>query len=491
VGQAWQAWGPALVPAVVVLVGHLALSGRYGFHRDELYYVLAGRHPAFGYVDQPPFVPLAARVVEEVGGLHLWTLRAVAGTVHAALVLVAARIARELGGDRWAQATTALAVAVAPVFVAVGGMFQTVVFDLLWWALVVLLVLRLRAGADPRWWLGVGAVVGLGLQTKWSIALLGIGLAVAYAALPEGRDALRRSGPWPWLGAGLALLLWAPNLLWQAANGWPTLEFTENNNANVQAEDGGRVAFLLEQLLLPGPVAFALAVAGLVWCWRRPERRHLAVVAATVFVVLLVVGGKSYYLAPFYVPLFAAGAVAAEGAGRRWRTALPVSLVVASLVALPAVAPVLPPATYADAWFELNDEQGEQLGWPELAGQVADVYLALPDDERAAARIVTASYGEAAALEVYGPARGIPAGVVLSAHNSYADWWPDGEPTGTVVGVRYPAATFAPYCGDVEVAARIETPHDVENQIAGTPVTVCRDLRVDGDELRDALRHYE
>jgi len=481
------------VAAGVVVVFHLVLSGRYGFHRDELYYLVSGRHPAFGYVDQPPVVPLLARLVEEVGGFHLWTLRAAAGLVHAALVLVAGRLARELGGARWAVGTTALAVAIAPVFVATGGMFQTVVFDQLWWALAVLLVLRLRAGADPRLWLAVGAIVGSGLETKWTIALLGIGLAVAYAALPDGRAALRHAGPWPWLGAGLALLLWAPNLAWQAANDWPTLEFTENNNANVQAEDGGRLAFVLEQLLLPGPVAFLLAAAGLVWCWRRPERRFLAVVTATVFVVLLVTGGKSYYLAPLYVPLFAAGAVAAEGLGARsrWRTSLPIALAVAGLVALPAVAPVLPPAGYVDAYAEMNDEQAEQLGWPELADQVAAAYLALPDDERATARIVTASYGEAAALDLYGPARGIPEGTVLSAHNSYDTWWPAGERFSTVIGVRYRAATLAPHCDDVEVVAEIDAPHGAENQIDGTPVTVCHDLQITPDALREALHHYE
>jgi hypothetical protein len=478
-----------VVPAAAVLVLHLVLSGRYGFHRDELYYVVSGRHPAAGYVDQPPFVPLLARLVTGAVGDHLWPLRTAAGLVHAALVVVAGRLARELGGDRWATGVTALAVAVTPVFVATGGMFQTVVFDQLWWALALLLVVRLRQGADPRLWLAVGAVIGLGLETKWTIALLGIGLVAGHTLLADGRAALGRWGPWPALGAAVALVVWAPNLVWQATQGWPTLEFTGNNNANVQAEEG-RIGFVLEQVLLPGPVGALLAGAGLVWCWRRAEWRFLAVAAGTVFAVLLAVGGKGYYLAPLYVPLFAAGAVAAGGSSR-WRTSAPVALVVAGLVALPAVATVLPEATYADTYHALNDESGEQIGWPELADQVAAQYLDLPDAERRDARIVTASYGEAAALDVYGPDRGIPPGTVLSAHNSYYHWWPDGESFGTVVGVRYRPASLEPYCGAVEVLTTVEVPHGVENQVAGTPITLCHDLQVTPDALREALRHYE
>lgn len=482
--------GPALAVAGLTLVVHLGLSGRYGFHRDELYYLTAGRHPAAGYVDQPPFVPLVARAVTAVAGERLWPLRAVAGLAHAALVVVAGMLARDLGGKRWAVGVAAVATAVAPVFVATGGMFQTVVFDQLWWALIVLLVIRLLRGGDRRLWLAVGALVGLGLQTKWTVALLGIGLAVGCTVVPEARARLR--GPWPWLGVALAALLWAPNLVWQALNGWPTLEFTEHNNETVQAEQG-RAGFVAEQFLLMSPVAVPLVAAGLVWTWRRRPWRALAAAVIAMFVILLVAGGKSYYLAPAYVLLFAAGAVAAEpwaGSPRR-RRAVPVALVVGGLVPLPAVAPVLAERAYVDTFYDLNDEMGEQLGWPQLADQVAAVYLALPAGERADARILTSSYGEAAALDLYGPSRGIPRGVTLSAHNSYVDWWPDGEPAGTVIVVRYRTGALAPHCGAIERVATITNPWDAPNQVAGTPISVCRRLRTPPGELRDALRHFE
>jgi len=482
---------PDLVIAGGVLAVHLLLSGRYGFHRDELYYLAAGRHPALGYVDQPPLVPLLARAVTGLVGEHLWALRAVAGAVHAAVVVVAAAIARELGGGRRAMTLAALATATMPLYLATGSLFQTVVLDQLWWAVVVLLVVRLLKGADPRWWLGVGAVAGVGLQTKWTIALLGPGLAAGLVAVPLARRHLRT--PWLWAGAAVALVLWLPNLAWQAANDWPTLEFTRNNNAQVRDEEGS-VGFVLLQVGLVGPLALPLVGAGLVWLWRDRRWRVLAVASATVALVLLVVGGKAYYLGPLYALGAAAGGVAAapwlSARRHRWRRAV-AALAANGLIPLAVVVPVAPVDVYADVFHDLNDELGEEVGWPEMVDVVAAVVGVLPDDEQADVRVITASYGEAAAIDLYGPARGLPRGTALSSHNSYADWWPDGEPAGTFVTVRYRPGTIEPYCDVLGPVAVVETIDGVANQAAGTPVLVCRHLRVPPEELRDALRHYE
>jgi Dolichyl-phosphate-mannose-protein mannosyltransferase len=481
-----------LVVAAGVLVFHAALSGRYGFHRDELYYLVAGRHPASGYVDQPPLVPLLARTVTAVTGAHLWPLRLVAGAVHAAVVILAAAIARELGGGRRAMALAALATATAPLLLATGGLFQTVVFDQLWWAMALLLVVRILAGrADPRWWLAVGVAIGLGLETKWTMALLALGLAAGLVATPVGRHHLRS----PWLAAGVvvALVLWLPNLVWQALNGWPTVEFSRNNNADVRAEDG-RLGFLLQQIILVGPLALPLAAAGLVWLWRRRPWRMLAVAVATVALVLLAVGGKAYYLGPMYVLAFAAGGVAAErwvgSDPRRWRTAVG-ALALNGLIPLAAVAPVAPIDAYAAAFHDLNDELSEQVGWPEMVDQVARVATVLPADEQLGVRVVTASYGEAAAIDLYGPARGLPRGTALSGHNSYADWWPDGSPPGAVIFVRYSRSAVERHCDALGPVAIVSNPWDVPNEVAGAPMLVCHRLRVAPETLRDALRHYE
>ncbi|HEX6568652.1 MAG TPA: glycosyltransferase family 39 protein [Acidimicrobiales bacterium] len=477
--------------AGAVLAVHLALSGRYGFHRDELYHLAAGRHPALGYVDHPPLVPLLGRAVAALAGEHLWPLRAAAGAVHAVLVLLAAGIARELGGVRRAPVLAALATATMPLLLATGSLFQTVVFDQLWWAVVLLLVVRLLNGADARWWLAVGAAFGFGLETKWTIALLGIGLAIGVAAVPEARRHLR--SPWLWAGCAVALLLWLPNLVWLALDDWQSLDFIGNSNQQVRAEDG-RLGFVLAQIALIGPLALPLVGAGVAWLWRSRRWRVLAVAVATVAAVLLVAGGKAYYLGPLYVLGAAAGSVAVEGwlaaEPQRWRLAVG-ALAANGLVALGAVVPVAPAGVYADLFHDVNGELGEEVGWPEMVDLVAAVVEVLPADEQADVRVIAASYGEAAAIDLYGPARGLPRGTALSAHNAYAAWWPDGEPAGTFVTVRYPRRAIEPYCDAVGPVAVVETIDGVANEMAGTPVLVCRDLRVTPDELRDGLRHLE
>lgn len=493
---------PALIVAIGALGVHLLLSGRYGFHRDELYYIAGGHHPAAGYVDQPPLIPLTARLVTEVAGERLWPLRLTAGAAHAVIVVIAGLIARELGGRRWAIGVAAAAVATAPVLAGVGSIFQTVIFEQLWSALAVLLVARVLNGADPRWWLAIGAVFGVGLEAKWTIVLVAGGLAAGFLVVPAARRHLR--SVWPWAGLAIALVVWLPNLVWQAANGWPTLEFAGNNNANVQ-DEGGRLAFVVEQFPLLGPLAVPVAVAGLVWLWRRSPWRAFAAAVGAMFVVLLILGGKGYYLASMYVMLFAAGGVAAEnwasarsGTGStptapRRHLYVVAALVVGAVVGLPIAIPIAPQETYVAVYHKLNEDMGEQMGWPELVDQVATVYQSLPPDEQADAWIVTASYGEAAAIDLYGPSRGIPRGTALSGHNSYHHWWPDGEPSqgATVITVRYSAQRMRDYFGEVEQVGTVANPWDLENEVYGTPILMCREPLETPAQLRDELRHYE
>jgi hypothetical protein len=289
----------------------------------------------------------------------------------------------------------------------------------------------------------------------------------------------------------VALALWLPNLAWQALNGWPTLEFARNNNAEVRAEEG-RLGFVLLQVALVGPLAVPLVGAGVAWLWARRPWRALAVAAATVAAALLVVGGKAYYLGPLYVVGIAAGCVATEGwlaaAPHRWRRAVG-ALAANALVPLAALAPVASVTVYAELFQDLNGDLAEQVGWPEMVDLVAGVTGVLPDEEQVDVRVLTLSYGEAAAIDLYGPARGLPPGTALSAHNSYADWWPDGEPTGSFITLRYPRSALAPYCDTVGPLAVVGNLDGIDNEIAGAPIHLCRGLRVSPDELREALRH--
>jgi hypothetical protein len=232
-----------------------------------------------------------------------------------------------------------------------------------------------------------------------------------------------------------------------------------------------------------------------VWLWRRPPWRILAVAVGTIALALLVMGGKAYYLGPTYVLAFAAGSVAAErwagGEGRRWHAAIG-ALALNGLIPLAAVAPVAPVEAYAAAFHDLNDELGEQVGWPEMVDQVARVATVLPASEQAGLRVITASYGEAAAIDFYGPARGLPQGTALSGHNSYATWWPDdGSPRGALIFVRYPRAAVERYCDALGPVAIVSNPWDVPNEAAGAPMLVCHRLRVSPESLRDSLRHYD
>jgi Dolichyl-phosphate-mannose-protein mannosyltransferase len=494
----WRGERAGIAPALVVVAGvvafHAVLSGRYGFHRDELYYLEAGRHPAAGYVDHPPFVPLLARALGALTGDGLWPLRVVAGAAHGTIVLVAGLLARDLGGGRRAVVLAGLATATAPLLMASGSLFQPAVFDQLAWAVVWLLVVRLLAGSNVRWWLAVGAVVGLGLETKATIVMLAAGLAAGLVVVPEARRHLR--SPWLWAGAALALVLWLPNLAWQAANDWPTLQLTRQD----RAEDG-RLGFVVQQVGLAGPAALVLAAAGVRWLGQHRPWRALAVAVGTVAVALVVAGGEGSDLGPVYPLVFAAGGVAAERwiadaaeadpaeSVRRWRWAVG-GLALVGLVALPAVAPVAPVDVYRSAFHNIDEDLGEEVGWPEMVDQVAAVVQVLPADEQATARVVTASYGEAAAIALYGPARGLPSGTALSGHNSYADWWPDGEPAGTVVTVRLPRRVVERYCDVLGPVAVVSNPWDVPNEVAGAPILICRRLRVSPEDLRGALRRY-
>jgi 4-amino-4-deoxy-L-arabinose transferase-like glycosyltransferase len=482
---------PVLAVAAGVVAFHLVLSGRYGFHRDELYHIAGGRHPALGYVDHPPLVPLLARLVTDALGPHLWPLRALAGAVHGVVVVVTALLAGDLGGGRRAMLLAALAAATMPLLVASGSLFSTVVFDQLWWALVLLLVVRLLGGADQRWWLAVGAVAGLGLETRWAMALLVAGLGVGLAAVADGRAQLR--SPWLWAGGAVALVLWLPNLVWQALNGWPTLALVRDDDAGLRAA-GGRLGYVLVQVGLVGPLAVPLVVAGLWWLWARRPWRVLAVAGATIAALLLAVGGGAHDLGPVYLVGIAAGSVATEGwlaaAPHRWHRAVG-ALAANALVPLAALAPVASVPVYAELFQDVNGELAEQVGWPEMVDLVAGVTGVLPDDEQADVHVLTASYGEAAAIDLYGPARGLPPGTALSAHNSYADWWPDGEPSGSFITLRYPRSALAPYCDTVGPLAVVGNLDGIENEIAGAPIHLCRGLRVSPDELREGLRRLE
>jgi hypothetical protein len=469
---------PFAVPGVVAIaaitvIGLLALSQAYGFHRDELYFVVAGRHPDLGYVDQPPLTPLLSAVAVALLGLEPFVLRILPALTTGACVMLVAAIAREMGGTTRAQLVAALTLAVSG-YLAAGHIGVTATYDLGFWAVILWLAARLLRGADPRLWLAVGAVAGIGLLNKHLVLFLVGGLFIGLVV--HRRDLLRSR--WPWLGAVLALLIWSPNLAWQIANGLPQLEMARSIGGDGSEN---RAMLLPELLLLAGPLLFPVSIVGL---WRLERDRNLRPFRAlgTAFLAILAVvfasGGKSYYVAGALPVLMAAGAIAVDRwlVPGRWR--LPVFLGVAAgsfaLVAL-LTLPVLPASTLAATPIpEIYEENAEQVGWPELVSSVRAVVDALPAEQRSRAVILTANYGEQGALELLGD--GLPP--VYSGHNGAWSWGPPPDDRDVVILVGWWGEPWmSARLGSCRTKARIDNPAAMPNQERGAAVSVCTALR--------------
>lgn len=446
------AWRP--VAAVVVLKSalNLAFAGRYGWQRDELYYAVAGRHLQGGYVDFPSLTALLSALAHALFGWSLVGFRAFAVLAGVGTIVVAVLVARELGGDGRSQTLAAVLVGFSPLLIATNGLFQPVSFDQLATMVVLWLAVRLALGRGSWWQLGLAA--GVGLETKYTLAVVLLVLVVSFAVW--GRDRLRTPG----FAAAIATagLLMVPNLIWEAAHGWPSVRFFLDPPSS--ATDESRPQYVGNVLLLAHPLAVPVAVAGVVSLWRRSALRPLAPVCPAVVVAYLLLGGKSYYALPTVLFALAAGSVPlARWATRerlRWAAA---AFVILLVIALPIGLPVLPLHT-ADRLGVLaaRSDYKDEVGWPELARQVrrlaggADVVL-------------TRNYGEAGALELFG--RDLPP--VASGHVSFRYWRPDM--TGRealLVGFR---RSSAPFCRGYRLVGRIAMP--VDNEERGRPIARC------------------
>ena len=401
----------------------MAVSARYGYHRDELYFLQAGQHPALGYVDQPALTPLAARAMAALTGGTLAGLRLLPALLLAALVVLAAAMSRLLGAGRTGQVVAALATAACAEFLGAAHLFSTTTFDFFFWALILYLATRLMVSADPRWWLAVGACAGVGANAKWSVGVLAAALVVGFALTPS-RTLLRSRHLLA--GAVLAAALAAPDVIWQAQHGWPNLAVFRA----LHGEAGHNlVVYWPAQVLYTGFVLTPVWVAGLWWCLRHPEARRFrpAGIAAVITLVLFfVAGGKPYYAGGIYTFLFAAGAVPTERwlARRRARPALAAAaLALTTAVGAVIAVPLLPAAALARVPLQkINYDLAETIGWPRQVALVARVYHALPPAQRASTAILAGNYGEAGAIDRYGPGDGLPP--AFSGANNFWYWGP-------------------------------------------------------------------
>ena len=444
----------------------MSVAHRYGWHRDELYYLASSRHLALGYVDYPPITPLLARLDQVIFPGSLPGLRLLTVLAGAAIIIIAALIARELGGNRLAQGLAALAVLISPMFIGANILFQTVSFDQLVWAVACLLFVRLLRGADPREWLLLGLVFGIGLETKYTVVGLGVAILVGLLATPERR---RLATPWPWMGFGIAILLLLPNIAWQIGHHWDSVAYTLQHRG---ATDGP-VAYWLQQLLLAGPQLLPIVVMGVVWFWRNTRFRAAAAAIIAVELLFFLAGGKAYYPAPIYPLAYAAGSIwLVEALRSHWVRRIAVGVAVAiTLVLLPIGLPVLPAKAMADSGiWKARKDFADMYGWPDLVQQVTSIYRGLPSADRDSLMILASNYGEAGALDLYG--RGLPA--VVSPHLTYYYWAPAQMEPSTVIVVGYSRDDLAPYCGDLQQAGTITNSYGLRNEEYGKPIWICR-----------------
>ena len=468
----------------VVLV---AFASGYGYHRDELYFIAAGQHLDWSYADQGPVTPLIARAMTELSADSLTVLRLPSALAAGLTVLLTGLLARELGGTRRAETIAAACAAVGVIVLFTGHLLSTSTFDLLAWTAVTWLVVRALRTGDDRLWLVAGVVLGVGLLNKALPAFLVIGL-LAGVAIAGPRQVLRN--PYVWGGAAIALVLWMPWILWQADRGWPQIDVSREITAGGSASSEPRWAVVPFQFLLISPMLAPVWIAGLVAFLRDTAFRTYKFFGwawVVLAVVYMAVGGKPYYLAGLLPILLAAGSIKVDAWLERGRagarrallvTAIGLSALIGATISLPVL-----PAGDSDVVVSMNSDVGETIGWPDLVATVSDVYREEPDD----AVILTSNYGEAGAIERYGPDRDLPQ--PYSGHNAYGDWGPPPDDAAPVITVGLAPSEMAAHLENCRVVARIDNDDGVENDEEGAPVMVCAGPRGSWREQWPELRH--
>jgi len=476
--------------AVAFVALELAVSARYGFHRDELYFLACARHLGWGFVDQPPFVPAVAWIATHVLGTSPTSLRLLPALAGGATVVLAALIARELNGHRRAQVLAALAAATSAQFVAAFHLLSTAALDMFFWAAITFLVLRVLRTDDERLWLPIGALAGVALLNKWNVAFLLAGLAAGLLVGGRARVFTTRAF---WAGAALALLIWLPNLVWNARHDWAEITMTQNLRRE-NSDVGASLAFIPSQIFVVGPVLLVFWFAGLRDLLRSTFARPLGLAYIFLVAGFTLTGAKPYYLAGMYCVLFGAGGVWAERRSehggwpvRRW-VAL---MLVGALAAVPLSLPVLPERALARGSWEggINKDLSATVGWQHFVAQVAGVVSTLPRAQRARVVLLTGDYGAAGAIDLYGARYGLPR--ALSGHNSYWWWGPgDAADGATTIAINLPRAALVAQFGEVDRAATVTTPHDVWSEERDAPIWICRAPKRPWAEWWPAVRHY-
>jgi 4-amino-4-deoxy-L-arabinose transferase-like glycosyltransferase len=479
----------AWVIAAANVVVMLAVSDRYGFQQDELYFLVASHHLAFGYVDQPPLAVLLARTTD-LFGVNPAAIQILPALAGGAMVVLAARLAALFDGGRAARVIAALAVAIAPVYMGTNHIGNTTPYDLLAWTVVTVCVAMALLRDRPRWWLGAGVAAGIGIEDEYLILTLLAALVIGILVTPAHRAVLKTR--WPWLGGVIALVIWLPNLVWQFANGWPQLTMASAlHQQNTSAAD--YISGLPLQLAAAGLLGIPLVIAGFIMLWRAAQLRFLAVAATLIVLYVLVwIPGKVYYADGILPAILAAGSVPAE----RWianarrprarRVAIGVLALASTVVILPAALPVLPIASlHKLGGATVNIADG--IGWPQLAADVAAQDAALTRAGQPPTSIFTGAYAEAGALDVYGGPYHLPP--VISGHNTFWLWGPGDASDTTVLYIDAEGQLWLHFASCRQLAV-YNPPDQVKNNWNNLAIGVCTGPSASWKTMWPQMKHY-
>jgi len=459
------------IAAVCLIALHFATNNVLGFHIDELYYMASGRHPAFGYVDYPPIVPLIGRLETSVLGVTPWALRFLPALLGGLNVILCGLYVRKLGGPLGMQALAMLAGITEPLILGT-YLFQTVIFDQVAWMLSLYWFLSIVIDRKPRRWILLGITLGIGLEIKYLILPLILGIGIATLLTPSLRQDLRTR--YPWIGGAILLVVWAPNVIWQIANGFPTVVYISNHQGDIQS-GGGVVNFAVYFLVLLALLT-PLWIAGFITLFRTQRFRPIGIACATPMVVYLFVG-KYYYPGPTIPIVMAAGLITLSHVRRpRLRTVLAGAVVVASLLDLVALFKITVPTTPADRMHAtgldtMDSDLASTVGWPQITDQLTALYQALPASERATTVIVTSDYGVTGALQVFGNPKLLPANFSPQLSDWY--WLPSNVAATDVLMVGYAPSDIKWMCTSTTVVGHLTVPYQVVNLESGAPITFC------------------
>ena len=468
-----------------VIALHLATNNTLGFHTDELYYLTCGLHPALGYVDFPPIVPVLGRLETGLLGVSPWTLRLLPSLLGGFLVALSGAYVRRLGGSLRIQGIALLTAIAAPYLLGANWVFQTVTFDQVAWMVAMYWFLCLVTDRRPRYWIYLGITLGIGLEVKYTIVGLILGIVGAVLITPSLRMELRTK--YPWIAAAIALLIWAPNLAWQVVEGFPSLIYITNHRSSTS----GPLVYLIEFFaylffLLP------LWLAGMISLFRNRQLRPIGIACAVPLLLFLFVG-KSYYAAGTVPIALAQGLMAiSKIERRRLRSGLQIAVVVASVLEFVTffqlVVPITPPDRLHAAGLDAKNEVfADSVGWKEVAGQVTTIYEDLPASERASTVIISAYYGVPGALQVYDNPSVLP--VAISPQLSDFYWLPDHLTATYALMVDYQSSDVEWMCTSPKLVAHLTVPYGVKGLEQGAPVTFCQ-LKAPVSEFWGKLRNF-